>query len=256
MFGNHTVLFNTPPLLKDEWQTILNAKPPAQNATGPQVLAQLKRRVDELLTSKDARAISQRFGEWFAGIGKADLPPPPAFQGIVVAGTTAQNVRITDNTIDGVLQGIHVGVSHRTAIGQRATDVAGAVWIARNTIVVRLTPDAGKRERHGIFVGNARSIAVEDNFVSVDRGGAPPALAIEGARLFGFLGPRAIVRHNHFAGSTIGVTLMPHPPFFAPTAALWMVADNLFESVPLAGQVNLPKPPPPAIVVAGNKGFA
>jgi hypothetical protein len=255
-FGGHTVLFNTPPLLKDEWQTILNAKPPAQNATGPQVLAQLKRRVDELLTSKDARAISQRFGEWFAGIAKADLAPPPAFQGIVVGGTTAQNVRIADNTIEGVLQGVHVGVSHRTAVGQRATDVAGAVWIARNTIVVRLTPDSGKRERHGIFVGNARSVAVEDNVVSIQRDVAVGNIAIEGARLFGFLGPRAIVRHNHFVGPTIGVTMMPHPPFFGPTAALWLIADNVFESVPLIAQVNLPKPPPPAIVVAGNKGFA
>ena len=50
------------------------------------------------------------FVDWFSAVA-AQQDPTVASQGNVVGGRN--DVRIKNNTIEGVLQGIHVGLSHR-----------------------------------------------------------------------------------------------------------------------------------------------
>ena len=51
------------------------------------------------------------FADWFSAVA-AQQDPTMASQGIVVGGRNAPDVRIKNNTIEGAVQGIHVGVSH------------------------------------------------------------------------------------------------------------------------------------------------
>jgi hypothetical protein len=128
----------------------------------------------------------------------AAQPQNPAAQGIVVGGTVAPDVRILNNTLTNVLQGIHVGVSHHeTSRGN--PDRIGNLLILGNTIHVAF-PNVSRRiikERHGIFVGNCNSLVIENNFLSLQRFSTTANSNIDGIRLYGFLGRRIIIRQNH-----------------------------------------------------------
>ncbi len=97
-----------------------------------------------------------------------------AAQGIVVGGTTADEVRLVGNTVRDSVQGIHVGVSaHRTrnpGADAGVSDSAGRITVRDNDVHIALMPESAV-ERHGIFVGNARSLIVQDNRLSCDRVG-------------------------------------------------------------------------------------
>ena len=81
--------------------------------------------LDEALAGKSevAKSLSLVFGRYIKGLCRQ--APVVAFGGIWVAGTIAPEVRILNNTIDGVLAGIHVGLSHREKAGQGQPDAAG-----------------------------------------------------------------------------------------------------------------------------------
>ena len=68
-----------------------------------------------------------------------------AAQGITVAGVTAEEVRILNNTVAGVLQGIHVGVSTHAARGVHSR--AEVVTVSGNTVACTLPAEAGTLER-------------------------------------------------------------------------------------------------------------
>lgn len=136
----------------------------------------------------------------------AAQPQNPAAQGIVVGGSIAPDVRILNNTLKNVLQGIHVGVSHHeTSRGD--PDRIGSLLILGNTIHVAF-PNISRRiikERHGIFVGNCNSLVIENNFLSLQRFSTTANSDIDGIRLYGFLGRRVIIRQNHLtSGSSRG----------------------------------------------------
>jgi len=257
LFGTHTILFQTPPSLKQEWQNIITARPPKAGATAPQVLEHMNQLADKLLLDPRVRAISPKFNDWFSQLAKNN--EPIAFQGIVVAGSIARDVRVSDNTIEGFLQGVHVGVSHRVNLSDAPAtkiDVAGSVSITGNTALIVVSQDSIRRERHGIFVGNSSTISIAENVVRLRRVAGADNVTIEGAKIHGHLGPRAIVRDNHLVGFPTGLTVTPRFPYPNAATVLWLVADNLFEHVQT--QVNLPKPPHGGapVVVQGNKGSA
>ena len=150
-----------------------------------------------------------------------------AGQGIVVAGTRVGTVQIRDNLVEGAIQSIHVGVSAAEQPGQES---AGAVVIARN-VVHALVPVNHDRDRHGIFVGNARSIHVLDTVATLRRLGKPtgdaPPTPVEGIRIHGTLGPFLVVRHSSLQGFAIGVRVVPLGA--VPKSRVWLVAETMAE---------------------------
>ncbi|CAN92260.1 possible Pectine lyase family protein [Sorangium cellulosum So ce56] len=157
----------------------------------------------------------------------ADERTSIAAQGIVVAGEHAGDVRVRDNTVRGALQGIHVGLSHapRDDGGPRR-DAIQRLLVEGNTVYVHFSLDE-QRDRHGIFVGNAQSLVIENNFVVVERTPLAAAGYIEGIRVFGDQGGMCIIRQNHLVDFDCGVRVQATNPGRPPR--LWRVADNFAE---------------------------
>ncbi len=165
------------------------------------------------------------FRDWFRAV-TAEQDPTVASQGIVVGGRNAPDVRIKNNTIEGVLQGIHVGVSHREA-SHGTADQAGTVSIVDNRIRILLSSLA-RRDRHAIFVGNCDTLYLENNQATVQRFGNTTAVPIDGISVHGVLGLMMIVRQNHLQNFTVGVRVTPlfRPPTNRTTFQ-WLVAQNM-----------------------------
>jgi hypothetical protein len=253
-FGGRTILFGTPPILKDVWQTIVATKPPTNVTNDVQLLNYLHRAAEQVLTDASFRAAAPKISQWFNGLLQADVAV--ASQGIVVGGQVAKELRILNNTIQGVLQGIHVGTSHRvpqTTPPTIQTDTAGTVTISDNTIVVLLTQDSFHRQRHGVFAGNCESLLVENNRITLQRVAGTDNIQVSGAIAHGFLGRKVVLRHNYLAGFNTGVEFFPRFPYPPVAQVLWLMADNLFQGV-----VSLVKFPPaphgnPPLDQPGNK---
>jgi hypothetical protein len=104
-----------------------------------------------------------------------------------------------------------IGVSNPDDPGQESIDEA---VLSRNVVHARV-PIGYKRDRHGVFVGNARSIHICDTVATLKRAGKlPPGeipTPVEGIRVHGVLGPFVVVRHTSLAGFTLGVRVEPQP---------------------------------------------
>lgn len=145
-------------------------------------------------------------------------------QGIVVGGTRVGTVRIERNLVESAVQGIHVGVSDAKLRLQQSADTV----IVAGNIVHSLVPAEFPRDRHGIFVGNCRSIHILDTVATLRRlgtvatGAAPTP--VEGIRVHGVLGPFVCVRQSSLAGFQVGVRVVPLAPM--PKSRMWLVAET------------------------------
>jgi Family of unknown function (DUF6519) len=228
-FGGQVLHFRTPPELirgsrdANDWQTAMGALNPG-GITSPAALERfLGRLASELLrTRATGTGGSQPLRSVIAALLAQDTAT--AEQAVVIGGEQAGEVRIAGNTIDRALQGVHVGLRL-----SGASIRAGVVSVQDNAIAVHL-PTSGTRARHGIFVASANSVVVEGNYVTVTRAQRAQGLPVEGIRVFGTMGRRVIVRHNHLTqGFGVGVTFAPlNLPL--PLAPLWMVTENVMES--------------------------
>jgi hypothetical protein len=178
--------------------------------------------------------------------------PGPRFvgQGIVVAGARAETVQVLDNLVEDAVQGIHVGVSDPST-PQR--ELAGEVVVLGN-VVHLLVPADYDRDRHAIFVGNARSVHVKDTVASLTRVGAGTPTLVEAIRVFGQLGPFVVVRQTSLSGFPVGVSVRPLDPI--PNPRVWLVAETMAAGGVLAvdapaevdsDEHNAPMPAPPAL---------
>ena len=159
-------------------------------------------------------------------------------QGIVLAGSIAGDIRIRDNTVRGALQGIHVGLSHDDKDGPAPARVAERVIIAGNTVEVRFPLDL-QRDRHGIFVGNADSLVIEDNLVVVKRTPLAAAGYIEGIRAIGAFGGMCVIRQNHLVDFDVGVHARATNP--SRPSRLWRLAEN-FAELAATPEITYPSP--------------
>ena len=148
-----------------------------------------------------------------------------AAQGIVVAGSRVGTVQILDNVVEDAVQGIHVGISEADAPGRESGE---SIMVARN-VVHALVPSFYGRDRHGIFVGNAKTIHVLDTVASLRRLGqlfpGTKATPVEGIRVHGKLGAFLVVRQTSLTGFAVGVRIAPTNT--APTDRVWLVAETL-----------------------------
>ena len=233
--------------LEPTWQTYLDANAPKAFATQADALRYLKTAANTVLTNPAARTGLSGFGGVLHILSEHI---PLAGRGIVVGGQAISDLRIADNTLSGVLMGISVGVSHRASAAektakQRTPDHMGTIGIIGNTIECSSNDLAVKNARFGIFVGSANSLEIDDNRLTLTPVGittAPPADAI---RVVGYLGMKAVIRHNHMTGFALGIRAIPltgnGPGTRAPgltnfsyleplgSGHLWLVADNAIE---------------------------
>jgi hypothetical protein len=145
-------------------------------------------------------------------------------QGIVVGGSRVGTVEIIDNLVEDAVQGIHVGVSDGDPSAREAADT---VMIARN-VVHALVPSLYDRDRHAVFVGNARSIHVLDTVATLVRAGAialPFTTPVEAIRIHGELGPFVTVRQSSLRGFRVGVRVVAVGA--VPQPRMWLVAETL-----------------------------
>lgn len=156
-------------------------------------------------------------------------------RGIVVGGTVSHDVRISGNCVTDVVQGIHVGISTRRPRnpGPEApvSDTAGRVVIEKNVVHVALMPESAV-ERHGIFVGNNRSLLIDGNMVTCEKVGTAARLWVEGIRVYGFYGPSAHLSRNHLAGFDAGIRAAAINHLRAGPASLWQIWHNISEGFP------------------------
>jgi nitrous oxidase accessory protein NosD len=152
---------------------------------------------------------------------------PAMAQGIVVAGAFAEEVHLRGNHVDGAVSGIRVAVSDAPPAG---TNSAGRVVIRENDVRVRV-PLEWDRERHGIFVGNCRSLMVSENRIDLDRQSWSVAGEDVGIKVWGVLGRFALVQENHMTGCLTGVRFFAVDDGSLPVRAglMWIVRHNLAE---------------------------
>ena len=205
--GDHVIQFRTDSSLKKAWPM----EGLAAAVTVPALLAHVVKHADRILADNEFR---KRFKPFLSFVGLVFQQPVVGSQGITVGGEDATEIRIINNTIEGVLQGIHVGLSKR---GDRSPHAMRVVTIAGNTISILLTPVAVKKDRHAIFVGNCQSLLIENNNARLSRPPKAEKLEIDGIRVWGHLGDRALIRQNHLASAdgnsklsfNIGINLNP-----------------------------------------------
>jgi Family of unknown function (DUF6519) len=240
-FNSQVVHLRTPPELirgnrsTNDWQTAVTSLSPG-GITSPRALERFLERLASDLLSQGGSGPggSQAFRAVIKELLSQDTPT--AEQAIVVGGEQAAEVRIVGNTLERALQGVHVG------LGQEGVAIpAGVVVIEGNTIGVHL-PTSGMRARHGISIAGANSVVIDGNFLSVSRSQKTQGLPVEGIRLFGTMGRRVVVRHNHLAsGFPVGVTFAPlNAPL--PAQPLWMITENVMELA--AAKVDVPQKAP------------
>ena len=166
------------------------------------------------------------------GAGPGGTTVVTADAGIVVGGTSVGTVRIVDNVIENVARGVHVGVSGRGVTPPPAADV---VLISGN-VVHLLVPAGHKRDRHAVFVGNARSISILDTIATARRGGTGiTPLPRPGGPILGQPGLVVGLPTTGASGTPIAQRPPAVPtgvrvvPLAAPGVATWSVTDTLAE---------------------------
>ena len=145
-------------------------------------------------------------------------------QGIVVGGNFATDIRILNNTVEGTVQGIHVGLSNIKATPPMTNLQPAQVQICGNSVTVRLTPQS-TLDRHGIYVSNAFSAIVDDNNINLTRT-EDAAEYISALEVLGAFGPRILIERN-FVNGSFSYGIVAEPDSFADTdLKLWKASDN------------------------------
>jgi hypothetical protein len=229
--GETTLVFNAPPALKDVLPTLLAKSAKA----GPleSLPVQLNRIADRVLLDPKFRRVNLALNKWYDGLVATFVATPiPASQGIVVGGSSATEVRIRDNTVVGAAQGIHLGLSHKGAPRSHpkknnpagGTDTAVNISITGNS--VHTFSSILMRGAEGIFVGNCANLIIEGNKLLVTPATTGRSASIDGIRVFGWLGPLVIIRHNCLTGFSLpGINVHPlgHNP------ALLLTNENVIQ---------------------------
>ncbi|MBN1204060.1 MAG: hypothetical protein JXB05_03940 [Myxococcaceae bacterium] len=236
--GPYSVYFDADRSLLTAWQDILRVESPRipVDATASAVSRRLRFIAYELLRDKGVPNVAgiqsttiTAFRNWFERWRASSSAV--ASQGITVGGQRATEVRIRDNTLRDVLQGIHVGLSQFDSSVLAGNLLrAGRVHITGNEVHVLMTPEA-LGERHGIFVGHCDTLQLEGNHVRIDRRTFHSQSGIDAIRVHGSLGRMLSIRQNHLLNPSVdpddvGIRVKALNKEQAPVS-LWRVSDNL-----------------------------
>jgi hypothetical protein len=238
-FGAIHLSFLSSNQLTDAWTAAIRSSP----LTATSTMGAIHRTVLGIAKSAvlNPQTASPAFRNWIV----ATLPElySTSSQGIVVGGDFANDVRILNNTVDGMAQGIHVGLSDIKKYGKHPPHLSATrVQIRGNTINIRITRGSTVA-RHGIFLGGVNSGLVADNrlqcFPPPKRAGQDIAKQagqdVDAIKVAGVFGQSLIIERNDMLGFTTGVraraTNPPPPPNLrAPARVLWIAAENASET--------------------------
>jgi hypothetical protein len=230
--GDHVIQFSTNSSLKRAWTTLLKKNPPASVESPRALLAHVVKLADRIVVNEEFRKRFRAFENLLDVVIRQTQAV--GSQGITVGGDDAREVRIINNTVEGFFQGIHVGLSKGADPTRHASRM---VTIGGNTLSILLSLVAMKRDRHAIFVGNCESLLIENNNARLSRLQGAEKLPIDGIRVWGELGDRALVTQNHLASADgnqqrsfdIGINMHPLRDrlFFNQ---LWLVSFNVAPS--------------------------
>ncbi len=242
--GDLTVNFLTNSALRKAWQPLFNLFPAQQVTDAAGLQRYVNKLADKVLVDDKIRTAVPTIRDFINGLLASAAAAGQ--QGIVVAGSTAAEIRVLNNTILGLRQGVHVGLSHREG-APGAPDAAASVTVANNQITCRLTFDSLAEARHGIFVGNCASLLLENNRIRLDRRKGAERYEMQGIELHGFFGPRLLVKANHLSNFRVGIQIVPlgRPLTPIPPTRLWIASENLAEKASTVVQA-------PATVIQTN----
>ena len=195
--GEFTVRFWTDPTLKQDkaWERIMKVMPP-QNINSESDLKRYIHDTADMILLNPALPAAEIILPFIQGLSEND--PSVAYQGIVIGGVVAEDVQIYRNKVDRFLQGIHVGLSHSAP--RNIHDEITSVKIEKN-VIKNILPSVLNYGRHGIFVGNCRSVSISDNELELNRNIKASRYKIDGIMVYGILGRKVNVSKNNIFGS-------------------------------------------------------
>jgi hypothetical protein len=231
--GVQQLSFKTDARVAGSWAGLVARVPLTDTSNANAVNKYVFALADRIIIDPAFRDQFTAISTWFGAVRAEALPA--GAQGVAIGGRLAGHIDITGNTLDGMIEGIHVGVSHRTSLqNQFPSDRATHVVIANNDIGTVL-PAALSRQRYGIYVGNCESALIENNVMRVTRTSFTNQMHVDGIHLFGEFGRRIIVRQNQTRGYSTGVSLTG---VRVPLGAkLWLVGETMAEGARVAVQV-------------------
>ena len=197
--GEGVVRFKTDPSLVGAWEGWIEYDPPKGIQNDRDLLRHLTKIADRVLLDQGVLRAGdrefRRFESWYKKL--RDANPAVGSQGIAVGGRIVNDIRILNNKILGVLQGIHVGVSHRvTYIKIKISNVPkpdAGIHGAHDHGSNVPKPDAGIHGAPGhIFV------PIKDGTYACDMAGT---VHIMGNSIGVLLPPGARERHGIFVGN-------------------------------------------------------
>ena len=225
--GNTNISFRTDPALKSNrvWERMLRNAPPRGIRTKKDLKEYFMGKVASLLLDENALKASPLW-DFINAISRQD--PSLGYQGIVVGGETGDNIHIARNDVDGMMQGIHLGLSHQAT--RDIFDELGIVKLEKNRIANILSPVASMG-RHGIFVGHCKNLVIDDNDLYLKRLPMATSLEIDGIRLWGKFGQKLQVTNNYVGGFdnpklhySVGIRIVPVTPIGRNTK--WKITWN------------------------------
>ncbi|HET9443060.1 MAG TPA: DUF6519 domain-containing protein [Acidimicrobiales bacterium] len=230
------------PVSTNAWMAALRAMGVTTTASSKALRNSVYAAARAVLADARLRAQVPAFAGWFAGLVDRNLAA--ASFGVVCAGRLAEDVAVTGNRFEGVMEAVRVAVSRR-ASSEDPPEYAGTVRVAANEAALAL-PVEIERGSQGVFVGNARRLTVDGNTLSVPGVGTGQSAYANGIRVHGHLGARMAVEANVADHCDVGVRVtvlsgqqQPH---------LWLVRDNVAPAATPAVVA------PAAVVASGNVG--
>ena len=241
-YGNRLLRFNTPENLINVWLDVFKKLNFEDDLHNRDVIRVVKQRAEDIILTLAASDniprsnIAFAFQSWFREM-KISLPSI-ASQGVVCGGRIANDICISNNSILGVAQGIHIGLSdYKLDVGQ--TFNAGRLLLTGNRVVNYFSSQA-LGEWHGIFVGNFESLHVENNFLELKKFPFDLDSTVRGIRLHGYFGGMLQVRGNRLSGYDPGI-FAKAVNASKEEVHLWQVENNLLQGSSI-GPVLVPQP--------------
>ncbi len=233
-YGRKVLRFHSTDSLVKPWQSYLNNFKPENGLPDRDLIRRIKKAADHVLLflandDEDNSAIDSgselfEFKRWFDRV-KTQLPAIAA-QGIVCAGRIANDICISGNSIQGVAQGVHIGLSHNDP-EDRQVDIAGRLLITENKVVNYLS-EQKVGQAHALYTGNFESLHIENNHLQLKK--FPPNLdvSIEGIRVYGYFGRMLQIRGNRLNGYDPGIIARALKTDDSDLC-LWQVENNLLQ---------------------------
>ncbi len=219
--GGSVIAFDSP-ISQEDWNTMVAGSPKLKKVSKPSHLMKAAQRILEAtLKNEEAAGALPSVKGWLAGIKRQQMGMMA--QGIICAGRTLGRVSITGNVIRDAQVGIRVAPSH----GKNSRKAARSVVIRDNHMeLVALTANSGAA--FGMFVGNAKTLRIEDNDLSLSPRASYEKYFEQGVRIWGHLARHMVLSGNRIAIATMGWRIEEVGEVHT-SKYLWAYSGNLVE---------------------------